>query len=152
MPRVMRPFAKTSALVGAGGALLLGLSACSATDRGDDLIAGKRAFVSKCGSCHSLARAGTTGVVGPNLDQAFVRSLQDGMKRSTVRGVVHRQIEQPNRMPQMDPFNVKKTGAAMPEDLVTGDLARDVAAYVAYATARPGKDAGRLAAIGVKKA
>jgi uncharacterized cupredoxin-like copper-binding protein len=40
----------------------------------------------------------------------------------------------------------------MPEKLVTGDNARDVAAYVAMAAARPGKDTGKLAAAGAKKA
>lgn len=28
-----------------------------------------RTFASTCGTCHTLARAGTTGTVGPNLDQ-----------------------------------------------------------------------------------
>jgi plastocyanin len=36
-------------------------------------------------------------------------------------------------------------GSAMPADLVKGDDARDVAAYVAYAAARPGQDTGVLA-------
>jgi plastocyanin len=156
MPRVMRPDAmigKRMAALATGGALLLGLPACQIADNGDDLVAGKQAFVAKCGSCHVLNRAGTTGVAGPNLDEAFHRSLKDGMKRSTVKGVVHRQIEQPNERNEFDPFNVRgKPGPLMPKDLVTGDLARDVAAYVAYATARRGKDAGRLADVGVKKA
>ena len=30
---------------------------------------GKQVFVSNCGSCHTLGAAGTTGSVGPNLDQ-----------------------------------------------------------------------------------
>ena len=30
--------------------------------------AGKAVFTSNCGSCHTLADAGTTGAVGPNLD------------------------------------------------------------------------------------
>ncbi|HZN21690.1 MAG TPA: cytochrome c, partial [Gaiellaceae bacterium] len=30
---------------------------------------GKDIFVANCGSCHTLADAGTTGNVGPNLDQ-----------------------------------------------------------------------------------
>ena len=40
----------------------------------------------------------------------------------------------------------------MPADIVTGDDARDVAAYVAQAAAVPGEDTGRLAAVGAKKA
>jgi mono/diheme cytochrome c family protein len=31
---------------------------------------GKSIFTANCGSCHTLADAGTTGTVGPNLDQA----------------------------------------------------------------------------------
>jgi mono/diheme cytochrome c family protein len=40
-----------------------GLTAETPTD-------GKSIFVSTCGACHTLADAGTTGTVGPNLDQA----------------------------------------------------------------------------------
>ena len=29
---------------------------------------GKDLFVTNCGACHTLAKAGTDGVVGPNLD------------------------------------------------------------------------------------
>jgi plastocyanin/cytochrome c2 len=135
----------------AGGAIVpLSLSAC-AVDKGDDLVNGKQKFVQACGSCHTLKRAGTTGVSGPNLDQAFVRSVEDGMKRSTLKGVVHRQIEQPARNKQLDPNTYKPT-LAMPADLVKGESAKDVAAYVAYAAARPGQDSGRLGEIGVKKA
>jgi outer membrane protein assembly factor BamB len=32
-------------------------------------LSGKQVFVSNCGSCHTLGAAGTTGSVGPNLDQ-----------------------------------------------------------------------------------
>ena len=35
-----------------------------------DAAAGKTAFTSNCGGCHTLADAGTTGAVGPNLDDA----------------------------------------------------------------------------------
>jgi cbb3-type cytochrome c oxidase subunit III len=40
---------------------------------------GKTIFTSNCGSCHTLAAAGTNGTVGPNLDQlkpAFARVKQ----------------------------------------------------------------------------
>lgn len=41
------------------------------TQPGGDLQAGKQVFASAgCGSCHTLADAGSTGQVGPNLDQA----------------------------------------------------------------------------------
>ncbi|HEU0303123.1 MAG TPA: cytochrome c [Gaiellaceae bacterium] len=32
---------------------------------------GKSIFTTNCGSCHTLADAGTTGTIGPNLDQAL---------------------------------------------------------------------------------
>lgn len=35
-----------------------------------DAAAGKQVFISNCGTCHTLADAGTTGTVGPNLDDA----------------------------------------------------------------------------------
>jgi cytochrome c5 len=35
---------------------------------GADLAAGEEIFVANCGSCHTLTAAGTTGTVGPNLD------------------------------------------------------------------------------------
>jgi cytochrome c6 len=35
-----------------------------------DAAAGKQVFITNCGTCHTLADAGTTGTVGPNLDDA----------------------------------------------------------------------------------
>ena len=84
---------------GALGACAIGAAAlfagCGVTDRGDNVVNGKQLFVSKCGSCHILNRAGTKGVTGPNLDQAFARARHDGFGDSTFEGIVHRQIEQP---------------------------------------------------------
>jgi mono/diheme cytochrome c family protein len=37
---------------------------------GGSAAAGKTVFTSTCGSCHTLAAAGTHGAVGPNLDTA----------------------------------------------------------------------------------
>ncbi len=75
--------------VAAGGALLIGLGGCSIKkSESIDLVAGKKAFVGKCGSCHVLSRAGTKGSIGPNLDAAFHNSLMVGIERNTVRGVV----------------------------------------------------------------
>jgi plastocyanin len=123
---------------------------CGLGDRGDDLVNGKQQFVEACGSCHTMARAGTKGVTGPNLDEAFRRARLDGLGTSTFAGMVNHQIAHPPRLPQHDP----QTGEPlplMPADLVTGNDARDVAAYVAMAAAAPGKDSGRLASVGVQK-
>jgi plastocyanin len=116
----------------AGGAL--GLSACS-SQPGDnaDVVAGKVLFVQKCGACHTLARAGTRGIVGPNLDQAFQQSVKDGFGRSAIQGAVHGWILHPNM------------NSPMPAKLVTGKDAYNVAAYVAQSVAKAGKDTGLLA-------
>jgi mono/diheme cytochrome c family protein len=120
-------------------ALAAGLSACENDNvaKDADLIAGKKAFSQKCGSCHVLARAGTKGVQGPNLDEAFRQSLKDGFGRDTLHGVVFDQIRHPAKVPMDSP-------AYMPPKLVTGKLAGDVASYVASVVSRPGKDAGKL--------
>src|SRR4051794_34382084 len=111
----------------------------------DNVVNGKQMFVAKCGSCHTLARAGTKGNVGPNLDAAFAQALGDGQERSTVRGVVEHMIEYP---PELEEHS---TGTQMPPKLYEGEDARDVAAYVATVAARPGEDKGLLATA-VKKA
>jgi uncharacterized cupredoxin-like copper-binding protein len=136
------------------GACAIGVAAllggCGVTDRGDNVVNGKQLFVSKCGACHILNRAGTKGVTGPNLDQAFARARQDGFGDSTFEGIVHRQILQPARRPQVDPETGKQ--AQMPPKLVKGEDARDVAAYVASAVSKGGKDQGALAQIGAAEA
>ena len=103
-----------------------------------DITNGKRLFTGegRCGSCHTLARAGTGGVIGPNLDEAFGPSRRAGLGEETIEEVVYIQIG-----------NVRK-GSVMPEDLVTGDDARDVAAYVGKVAGKPGKDSGLLASVG----
>jgi cytochrome c551/c552 len=119
-------------------AAALSLAACGRDEA--DLSNGKAKFVEECGSCHVLSRAGTAGPTGPDLDAAFRSALADGMDRETVQGVVHDQILNPRK------------NSAMPGDLVTGDDARDVAAYVGYAAARAGQDEGALAQAGLANA
>jgi mono/diheme cytochrome c family protein len=127
-----------------GAGLLVALGGCQLGDSGDDKVNGKELFVQKCGACHVLRRAGTTGAVGPNLDEAFQRARVDGFSSSTIEGMVHRQILYPARSAQ-------DTGARMPAKLVEGDDARDVAAYVAAVAARSGDDSGLLAEAGKPK-
>jgi mono/diheme cytochrome c family protein len=117
----------------AGTALIAGLAGCEAKQGTPDMVNGKKLFVGKCGSCHILARASSKGTTGPNLDQAFNRALKDGFKRDTVESVVNKQILYPN------------INGVMPGKLVTGRDAEDVAAYVAFAVDRSGKDSGALA-------
>jgi mono/diheme cytochrome c family protein len=40
------------------------------TEPGDEAIDGRAIFLQNCSGCHTLADAGTTGKVGPNLDEA----------------------------------------------------------------------------------
>ena len=129
--------AKVISLALVAAAVGVAASGCGSTVSGGDpnLANGKRLFVSQCGSCHILGRAGSKGVTGPNLDAAYRQALRDGFPRSTYEGVTHRQILYPDTM------------GVMPANLVTGQNARDVAAYVAYAADRPGKDTGVLDAI-----
>ena len=136
-----------AACVLVGGVLLTSLGACGGvleSTRETNVVAGKQQFVSKCGGCHTLNRAGTKGTTGPNLDEAFANALASGMKRSTVEGAVRRQIAHPADVG-------KKSPVYMPPNLVKGDAARDVAAYVASVTGRKGQDTGLLATA-VKKA
>lgn len=122
-------------LLASGAAALVVLAGCSANSTtGDaDLVAGKKLFVQRCGSCHVLARAGTKGSIGPNLDTAFANPLREGFGESAIRGVVKGMID------------IGSASKAMPADIVTGEDARDVAAYVAQSVAKPGEDEGLLA-------
>jgi sulfur oxidation c-type cytochrome SoxX len=125
-------------LVAALTALALVAAGCGAlgyTSSRADRQNGKQLFVKgaenkpSCGSCHTLADAGTTGAIGPNLDSAFAQALKVGMTEDTVRQIVRGQIAYA--------IDVTSTGApGMPKNLVTGDDARDVAAYVASAVVK----------------
>jgi mono/diheme cytochrome c family protein len=102
-----------------------------------DLVNGKAMFVQKCSSCHALNRANSQGTRGPNLDESFDVALREGMNEATVAGVVKRQIA-----------NVRR-GSEMPANLVTGNDATDVAAYVASVIGKQGQDGGALAQAGL---
>jgi plastocyanin len=122
----------------AAGGLLAALAFATAgcAVKGEDnanLILGKQTFVAKCGACHTLARANTKGIVGPNLDEAFRTSIAEGLERNAIRGVVEGQVQYPN------PEGV------MPKDLASGQTLSDVSAYVSQSVDRPGQDTGLLA-------
>src|SRR3954447_22032356 len=108
-------FARGWPLLAAGGTLLVAVAGCGqdVASSDDNLEAGKQLFVSKCGSCHTLSRAGTKGTTGPNLDEAFQDALHEGFGTTAVRGVIYKQILYPNRLPNSD-------GIKMPAKLVSG--------------------------------
>jgi mono/diheme cytochrome c family protein len=116
-----------SAVVLVAAAMLLG-AGCGETvgytEATGDKTNGKELFTSKCGACHTLADAGTTGEIGPNLDDAFADSRRSGLGESTFVQVVRDAIAYPIENPP--------TGApGMPADIVSGQDAIDVATYVA---------------------
>ncbi len=131
-------------LVGACAALIAALAAtgCGTTGMSEsgDAMLGKELFLGegRCGSCHVLADANSKGVIGPNLDDAFRQSRTDGLGDLTILSVIRNQIEFPIESPN--------TGSpGMPADLVTGEDADAVAAYVASVAGLPvrgGSEAG----------
>jgi mono/diheme cytochrome c family protein len=123
---------RTLGSLAAGAILLGGLAGCEVKDTAGDAANGKKLFVQKCGSCHVLRRAGTKGVTGPNLDEAFQQDRRDGYKTDSIRGVVHQQILYPNR------------NGVMPGKLFQGQEAQDVATYVGLVAAVPGEDTGAI--------
>ena len=133
------PSVRLLSLLAAGGLVLAGCSANSSSSS-TDLVSGKKLFISKCGSCHTLARAGTKGTVGPNLDHAFANSVDEGFGETAIRGMVRQMID----IGQAAEGDKK----IMNPDIVSGDDARNVAAYVAKVVDKPGKDSGLLATAG----
>jgi plastocyanin len=128
----------TTRRLAVAAALLVALVAAGCGKEQPDLVNGKKLFVGDgtCGTCHALQRAGTRVNRGPNLDEAFENARKSGFGDSGIAGVVENQIANPRR------------GSIMKPDLVTGDDARDVAAYVGKVAGKGGKDSGLLATAG----
>jgi mono/diheme cytochrome c family protein len=116
--------------------LIVGLAGCALKHQTGNMVEGKELFSAKCGACHTLAHAGTTGTVGPNLDYAFAEDRRDHFSTTMIQGLVDFQIEYPN------------TQGVMPAMLYHGQKAEDVASYVAHVAAEPGQDTGALANAG----
>jgi cbb3-type cytochrome c oxidase subunit III len=122
-------------------AVVLLLSACgtggSVVSKSADQSNGRSVFQDKCAGCHTLSAAGTTGTIGPNLDASFAEARSEGFKETAILDIVHDQIKYPGQYPvaQNDPNFLK---ANMPANLVTGQNAIDVAAYVAANAGKQG--------------
>ncbi|HWN72663.1 MAG TPA: cytochrome c [Solirubrobacterales bacterium] len=117
-------------------ALVVTASGCGTTTA--DTARGRTLFVQKCGVCHTLAQAGTTAQVGPNLDDAFAASRSIGNDSDTVEGVVKAQVEYPRE-------NNGNPRVSMPADIVTGQDLDDVAAYVGEWAGVPGAEPPQVA-------
>jgi mono/diheme cytochrome c family protein len=129
---MVRVFVRAAVAV-PGAVLLLAAGGCAIKHPTANLVHGKQLFVQKCGACHTLAHAGTTGIVGPNLDDAFFQPRADGVKSTSIQGLVSYWIGYPNKQ------------GVMPANLFKGQAAQDVAAYVATVASIPGQDSGALA-------
>ena len=117
----------------AGALIVVTLGGCALKHANANLVSGKKLFASNCASCHTLAHANSTGTVGPNLDDAFRQDRADGVKSTSIAGLVGYWIQYPN------------TQGAMPAGLLKGQQAEDVASYVAAVASIPGQDTGALA-------
>jgi mono/diheme cytochrome c family protein len=112
---------RITALVLVALAVGLGVAACGGGDDGDSTTTeeaaeettavGREVFVANCGTCHTLSDAGTSGAIGPSLDDA-------GLSAETVEA------------------QVRSGGGGMPafEDTLSDEEITEVAAYVAAAS------------------
>ena len=100
---------------------------------------GQKLFTASCGSCHTLQAAGTTGTIGPNLDNAFAASVAQGYKQSSIENLVLDQIRLGSGTVVTYTTGKKFTpGTPMPANIVKGQDAIDVAAYVASVAGQGG--------------
>jgi mono/diheme cytochrome c family protein len=110
------------------------MTGCDASED-SDLERGRALFLQNCGTCHTLAEAGSSADVGPDLDASFAQARADGMDSDTVEGVIQQQISNPREVEEGVP---NYSSIFMPADLVVGQDAEDVAAYVASVAGIPG--------------
>ena len=115
---------------------------------------GETIFKSTCGACHTLSAAGTSGTIGPNLDDAFAGDVAEGFPQSSIENVVLDQIRLGSG--EIATYTTSKdfikhhclndqakcVSTPMPANLVTGQNAIDVAAYVASVAGAGGYTSG----------
>jgi mono/diheme cytochrome c family protein len=128
MQSLPKPIVALLALLALGATAVVA-SGCGTTSA--DTARGRTLFVQKCGTCHTMAQAGTTANIGPNLDDAFAAARAVGQNSDTVEGIVEAQVEFP-RPSNGDP------AISMPAHIVEGQDLSDVAAYVGEYAGVPG--------------
>jgi mono/diheme cytochrome c family protein len=126
LPKPIRLLAPLVALLAA----VVAISGCGTTN--GDIARGRVLFEQNCGTCHIMAQAGTAGVTGPDLDDAFAAAREaGGFDASTIEGIVKAQVDNPR------PANGNPM-ASMPAHIVEGTDLDDVAAYVGKYAGVPG--------------
>ena len=100
-----------------------GSSSASEGDVPASLEEGKELFVTNCGSCHTLEKAGTDGVVGPNLDDLLAPPGPAPPDAATIKPRVASAIE-------------NGVQGRMPADIRSGEQAEEVADFVAQTAGR----------------
>ncbi|HET7648346.1 MAG TPA: c-type cytochrome [Gaiellaceae bacterium] len=108
---------------------------------------GQKLFQQSCAACHTLAAAGANGKVGPSLDAAFAYDRSQGFKDSSIENVVLDQIRLGSG-PVVSGSGTEKNEPTMPANIVKGQDARDVAAYVASVAGQNGAEAQPPSALG----
>lgn len=131
--------------IAGAAAATLALSACGSAGTGGFVssgsqAAGKELFLARCAGCHTLADAGSTSTIGPNLDDAFEQSRRDGMTSATFTQVVAGQIRFPIEQTATGAPGMPGIDATLPrcEDVAEGEFCvedqdqavADIATYV----------------------
>jgi cbb3-type cytochrome c oxidase subunit III len=145
--------ARRAGVLGAGLAAAALLAAgcgtggvASANGARPDTNAGEQLFKQSCGSCHTLQAAGTAGTIGPNLDDAFATSRQEGYSDNSIENVVLDQIRLGSG--SIATYTTVRNGKGltpqpqMPANIVKGQDAVNVAAYVASVAGTNGPGGG----------
>jgi len=82
-----------------------------------NLEGGKELFVTNCGACHTLAKAGTDGVIGPNLDDLLAPPSASAPDPTTIKPRVLSAIN-------------NGVAGRMPKGVLSGQQAEEVATFV----------------------
>ena len=94
-----------------------GSESLTGTNVPSNLQSGKDLFVTNCGACHTLAAAGTDGVIGPDLDERLAPPSASPPDPATVKPRVLAAIN-------------GGLGGQMPKGVVSGQQADEVATFV----------------------
>jgi mono/diheme cytochrome c family protein len=97
-------------------------AATAQTGNTAQLSAGKAAFTSSCGTCHTLTAASTSGTLGPSLN---------GIGSLRTADWIVAQIQNPCAPGHANAAGPKYTCSIMPPNIVSGAQAQAIAAYLA---------------------